>query len=143
VSPHEEIPERVRPYFGHDKVALFGDGGMPAAPPAPPGSTGRKQGEVAVRDALSKVGSSEPRPGTHPVARPVRVGFSNRMRATTERALFEASQRRTAARTGGPPPHGSAGLVWSRLFVPVWSAVPWIIKGRIVRAASGVKRYGG
>ena len=142
MSHHEEIPERVRPYFGHDKVALFGDGGMPAAPPAPPGSTARKQGEEAVRDALSKVGSPGRRPGTHPVAAPVRVGLNNRMRATTERALFEASQRRTSARTGGPAPHGSAGLFWSKLFVPVWSVVPWVIKGRIVRAASGVRRYG-
>jgi hypothetical protein len=30
----EAIPEAVRPYFGHDKVALHGAGGMPASPPA-------------------------------------------------------------------------------------------------------------
>jgi hypothetical protein len=52
----EGIPEAVRPYFGHDKVALHGSGGMPASPPAPPGSTARKAGETAVSDALSTAG---------------------------------------------------------------------------------------
>ena len=52
-----DIPEHLKEYFGHDKVALHGRGGMPAAPPAPPGSTARKAGETALADALRTAGT--------------------------------------------------------------------------------------
>ena len=60
------IPEAVREYFGHDKVAHHGRGGLPAAPPAPPGSTARKAGETALADALSRVGTPGRAPGRLP-----------------------------------------------------------------------------
>ena len=137
----EEIPESVKDYFGYDKVSIFGDGGMPAAPPAPPGSTGRKQGDVAVADALAKAGTPGLRPGARARAKAVHPTMPAKMRAQTETALFEASQRKTARQTGSPEPYGLAGAFWSKLFVPVWSLVPWAIKRRVVALTSAVKGY--
>jgi hypothetical protein len=137
----EEIPDTVRDYFGYDKVSIFGDGGMPAAPPAPPGSTARKQGDVAVADALAKAGTPGVRPGAHATKPAVHPTFNSKMRAATEEALFEASMRRTARARGGPAPYPAAGAFWRRVFVPVWSLVPWGVKRRIVNVASGVKGF--
>ena len=55
MSAHDPIPENLQEYFGHDKVAHHGRGGLPAAPPAPPGSTARKAGENAVADGAEYV----------------------------------------------------------------------------------------
>ena len=142
MSDHE-VPESVRQHFGYDKVSIFGDGGMPAAPPAPPGSTARKQGDVAVGDALAKARTPGVRPGALATKPAVHPTFNSKMRAATETALFEASMRRTARASGGPSPYPTAGAFWSRFFVPVWSRVPWAIKRRIVNAASGVRGYAG
>lgn len=137
----QEIPESVKDYFGYDKVSIFGDGGMPAAPPAPPGSTGRKQGDVAVADALAKAGTPGDRPGSQAKAKAVHPTMPAKMRAKTELALFEASQRKTAKAVGSTPPYRLAGAFWSKLFVPVWSLVPWAIKRRVVAMTSAVKGY--
>ena len=136
-----EIPESVKDYFGYDKVSIFGDGGMPAAPPAPPGSTARKQGDVAVSDAVAKAGTPGVRPGARATKRAVHPTFNSKMRAATEQALFEASMKRTARARGGIAPYPAAGVFWRRVFVPLWSPVPWAIKRRIVNAASGVKGF--
>ena len=69
MSHHEEIPESVREYLGHDKVALFGRGGRPA-PPAPPDSPARRHGELAVREALEALGTRGPQPGERPAVLP-------------------------------------------------------------------------
>ena len=66
MSAHDPIPENLQEYFGHDKVAHHGRGGLPAAPPAPPGSTARKAGENAVADGLAKAGTAGVRPGLPP-----------------------------------------------------------------------------
>lgn len=136
-----EIPERVRDYFGHDKVALFGAGGLPAAPPAPPGSPARRQGEEALRDALSKVGSREPRPGMRPAATPPRPRLPRRMRAAGERALMERSMRELGGRLGFRPPHPGAGWFWRSVFAPAYRAIPWPVKRRMVAVTSGVRRW--
>ena len=141
MSDHADIPESVREYFGHDKVALFGAGGLPAAPPAPPGSPARRQGETALADALSKVGTLGPRIGDKPVARPPKPGFSRGMRNHSERALMERSQRALAARQGRPAPHAEAAWFWRSVFAPVYSALPWGLKRRMVGVASGVKGW--
>jgi len=141
MAEHHEIPESVRPYFGHDKVALFGSGGMPAAPPAPPGSPARRQGEEALRDALSKVGSLRPRPGTHPAVVPPKPLLSRRMRASGERALMERSMRDLGARVGFRPPYAEAGWFWRTVFAPMYRAIPWGIKRRMVAMTSGVRRW--
>lgn len=138
----EQIPEAVKDYFGYDKVSVFGDGGMPAAPPAPPGSTARKQGDVAVSDAVSKAGSPGVRPGALATKPAVHPTFNSKMRAATEQALFEASMKKRVEATGGTPPYPAAGAFWRSVFVPFWSLVPWSIKRRVVNAASGVKGFG-
>ena len=89
-----EIPEHLTEYFGHDKVAHRGRGGLPAAPPAPPGSTARKAGENAVADGLAKARTPGRRPGDHPAALPPKPKLPRAMRSGGERALMEASQRR-------------------------------------------------
>jgi hypothetical protein len=140
VSDHEP-PEALREWFGHDKVALFGRGGLPAAPPAPPGSTARKAGETALADALSKVGTPGARPGQHPATLPPKPGLPRLMRSSGERALMEASMRRLGARAGTPAPHPAAGWFWRSVFAPAYSAIPWGIKRRMVAMTSGVKRW--
>ena len=141
MAERPEIPDAVREYFGHDKVALFGAGGMPAAPPAPPGSPARRQGEAALADALSRVGTPGPRIGDHPVVLPPRPALSRAMRAGTERALMEHSQRRLSARVGGPAPHAEAGWLWRAVLAPLYRCLPWGLKRRMVSAASGVKGW--
>ena len=141
MSHEPEIPEHLRPYFGHDKVAFFGSGGLPAAPPAPPGSPARRQGEAALADALSKVGSPEPRPGQKPCARPPKPKLPRLMRGSSERALMERSMRRMAPRTGAPKPHVESPLIFRGVVGPVYAVVPWTVKKRIVAMTSGVKGW--
>jgi hypothetical protein len=135
------IPERVREYFGHDRVAHHGRGGMPAAPPAPPGSTARKAGEAARADALAKVGTPGPRPGQFPAVLPPAPGVARRRRAGGERALLEASQRRYGPAAGAPAPCLHAGWLWRSLFAPAYARVPWALKRRMVAISSGVKGW--
>jgi hypothetical protein len=140
MSAHEP-PEALREWFGHDKVALFGRGGLPAAPPAPPGSTARKAGETALAQALSVVGTPGARPGQHPAALPPRPRLPRVMRSHGERALMEASMRRLGGKEGSPAPHAGAGWFWRSVFAPVYSVIPWGIKRRMVAMTSGVKRW--
>ncbi|WP_217914201.1 hypothetical protein [Miltoncostaea marina] len=142
MSAHDErIPESVREYFGHDRVAHHGRGGMPAAPPAPPGSTARKAGQNAVADALSKVGAPGRRPGDRPAVVPPRPKPPRLMRSAGERALMTASQRRFSRAARGPEPHGGAGWFWDAVFAPVYARIPWPVKRRMVSMTSGVKRW--
>lgn len=135
------VPVSLRPYFGHDKVALQGSGGMPAAPPAPPGSPARRAGETALADALSKVGTSGPRIGGQPVVRPPAPALARRMRLMGETALFAASMRDLARRQVSRPPHDPSNPLFRRVFVPVYRAIPWRLKRVMVRTASGARGY--
>jgi hypothetical protein len=136
VSHHEDIPEAVREYVGHDKVALFGRGGRPA-PAAPPDSPARRHGELAVREALAALDTPGPQPGERPAAVPPKPSMARRMRANSERALMEASMRKL----GAVEPRTHSTALWSGLFVPFWRAVPWGLKKRILSVASGVKGW--
>lgn len=136
-----EIPEALREYFGHDKVAHRGRGGLPAAPPAPPGSTARRAGENAVADGRAKAGTPGRRPGDHPAVVPPRPAMPRRMRAAGERALMERSQRRLGPAAGAPPPHRTAGLIWRSALAPLYARVPWRIKRRMVALTSGVRGW--
>lgn len=136
-----EVPEHLEQYFGYDKISLFGVGPMPAAPPAPPGTTARKAGDNAVADAVPKAGTPGVRPGARPAAAPMHPSMSARMRAKSEAALLEHSMRSAIKARGGTPPARSAGLLFGGLFAPVWSKVPWGIKKVFVSGASGVKNY--
>ena len=136
-----EVPENVTEYFGHDKVAHHGRGGLPAAPPAPPGSTARKAGENAVADGLAKAGTPGLRPGARPAKVPPKPALPRRMRSGGERALFEQSMRRLGPVTKAPPPHAAAGAFWRTAFAPVYSRIPWGLKRRMVTMTSGVKHW--
>jgi hypothetical protein len=138
-TPH--IPEAVREYFGHDKVAHHGSGGLPAAPPAPPGSTGRKAGETALADAMRVVGTPGRRPGDFPAVLPPKPQMARRMRAGGERAMLEASQRRFAPAVGQPAPHAASSWFWRSVFAPVYSVIPWALKRRMVAMGTGVKGW--
>lgn len=143
MSAHDPIPEGLEEYFGHDKVAHHGRGGLPAAPPAPPGSTARKAGQNAVADGLAKARTPGPRPGARPAVVPPRPALPRRMRAGGERALVERSMRRLGPRASAPAPHSGAGWFWSGLFAPVYAAIPWGLKRRMVAMTSGGRRWRG
>jgi len=140
VSAHE-VPDNLQEYFGHDKVAHHGRGGLPAAPPAPPGSTARKAGQNAVADGLAKAGTPGLRPGARPAKAPPRPALPRRMRAGGERALFEQTMRKLGPVAKAPPPHAAAGAFWRMAFAPVYARIPWGIKRRMVTLTSGVKRW--
>lgn len=140
MSAHE-VPENLQEYFGHDKVAHHGRGGLPAAPPAPPGSTARRAGQNAVADGLAKAGTPGLRPGARPAKVPPRPALPRRVRASGERALFEQSMRRLGPVAKAPPPHAGADALWGRVFAPVYGRIPWGIKKRMVTMTSGVRHW--
>lgn len=133
-TPHPE-------WFGHDKVAVWGPGGLPAAPPAPPGSNARNQGDRALADALSKAGTPGQRPGVRPVARAPKPQMKRRMRMDAESALFTRSMRRLAARDGAPEPRTHVKPLWRSVLGPAYALLPWAVKRRVVRLTSGVRGW--
>lgn len=132
---HPEIPDSVKEYLGHDKVALFGRGGRPA-PAAPPDSPARKHGELAVREALASIGTPN-QPGERPAATPPKPSMARKMRGRSEQALMEASM----AKLGTVPPHRHSSGFWSGVVVPVWKVIPWGLKKRLLNVASGVRGW--
>jgi hypothetical protein len=140
-AAHDPHDERLREYFGHDRVALFGAGGMPAAPPAPPGSPARRQGEAALADALSKVGTPGPRIGAKPAAPKIRPSLTGAMRARGEKALMEAGMRDSARRSGSAEPLLQSNPFWRLVFVPTYRALPWAIKRTMATTTSGVRGW--
>lgn len=141
MSTLPEVPEHMKEWFGHDKVAWMGSGGIPAAPPAPPGSNARRAGETALADALSKVGSSEPRPGMTPASPIPKPRMNRLMRLGSEQALMERSMRRYGPRIGAPAPHVESPWFFRVLVAPIYSAIPWSLKRKIVAMTSGVKGW--
>ena len=137
----ETVPDSLKPYFGHDKVALFGSGGMPAAPPAPPGSPARRQGETALADALCKVGTPGPRPGSKPAVIPPKGALPTRMRKLSEKALFEASMSEFSRRRAARGPHHGANLLFRKAVAPHYRRIPWKLKRRVVLLTSGVRGW--
>jgi len=138
---HDPSDPRLREWFGHDRVALFGAGGMPAAPPAPPGSPARKQGEAALADALSKVGTPGPRIGATPAAPKPKPTLATAMRSRGERALMEAGMRDAARLAGSAEPLGQSGLFWRMVFVPGYRMLPWAVKRTMATTTSGVRGW--
>mgnify|MGYP001313492549 CR=1 FL=1 len=137
MSHDDPYPE----YFGHDKVSLFGVGDMPAAPPAPPGSTARRSGDAAVADALSKVGSTQPRPGQKPAMAPLHPVRKQALRREAEHAMFAQSMRRLARREGAPDPATHVNVAWRTMLAPAYTRLPWGVKRRIVAVTSGVRGW--
>lgn len=71
------------------------------------------------------------------------TAFFGWLRHNSEHYLLVAAHRRLARTRGGPPPRaprGVAGNLWLRVFAPVYAAVPWSLRSRILRAMPGSHR---
>jgi hypothetical protein len=65
------------------------------------------------------------------------------LRRNSEHYLLVAAHRTLAARTGGPaprPPQGVKEIFWLKVFAPVYAALPWSVRSRIMRAMPGSHR---
>jgi hypothetical protein len=70
------------------------------------------------------------------------MAFSRWLRATSERYLMIAAQRELAVKYGVPPPRRPRGadVLWLRVYVPVYRAVPWRVRSAIMRRMPGSHR---
>jgi len=71
-------------------------------------------------------------------------GFKRRFRATTEKYLTAAAMDAMRARypeAGAKAPAFSSSFFWSRVFVPVYSRIPWGAKRKMM-ALSGMTAKG-
>ena len=123
--PTPEIPEAVREYFGHDKVALFG-ARRPARRaarrrPARPPAAGRDR----ARRRAQQGGHPRAAPRRHPGGLPPRPGLlpghARRQRAGPDGGTPSAA---FGPRRRAPAPHAEAGWFWRSVFAPVYRASP-------------------
>jgi hypothetical protein len=71
------------------------------------------------------------------------MAFSRWLRSNAEHYLLIAAQERIARQHGarGPrPPRGLREFVWLRVFAPVYRALPWPLRHRIMLAMPGSHR---
>jgi hypothetical protein len=70
------------------------------------------------------------------------MAFSRWLRATSERYLMVAAQRKLAAKYGVPPPRPPRGaeIFWLRVYVPAYHAIPWRLRSAIMRRLPGSHR---
>ena len=71
------------------------------------------------------------------------MSFYQWLRRNSEHYLLIAAHDQVARRhaTRVPrPPHGLKELFWLRLFVPVYRALPWPVRHRIMRSMPGSHR---
>ena len=71
------------------------------------------------------------------------ASFGRWLRTTSEHYLLVAAHAKLARAQGAPaprPPHGLKELFWLRLFAPVYAALPWSLRSRILRAMPGSHR---
>ena len=70
------------------------------------------------------------------------MAFSRWLRATSERYLMVAAQRKLAAKYGVPPPRPPRGaeIFWQRVYVPAYHAIPWRLRSAIMRRMPGSHR---
>jgi hypothetical protein len=70
------------------------------------------------------------------------MAFSRWLRATSERYLMVAAQRKLAAKYGVPPPRPPRGaeIFWLRVYVPAYHAIPWRVRSAIMRQMPGSHR---
>jgi hypothetical protein len=65
------------------------------------------------------------------------------LRSNSEHYLMEAAQRRLAVRYLGKasvPPLGMRSFFWRRIFVPVYTWLPWALRHSIIRGMPGSHR---
>ena len=71
------------------------------------------------------------------------AGFAGWLRTNSEHYLLVAAHR-TLARTQGSPaprkPHGVKEIFWLQIFAPVYAALPWSLRSRIMRTMPGSHR---
>ncbi|BBG04264.1 MULTISPECIES: hypothetical protein [Pseudonocardia] len=72
------------------------------------------------------------------------MGFSRWLRENSQHYLLMGAHEqlaRTRPGTRAPrPPHGPVELFWLRVFAPVYRALPWPLRHRILRAMPGSHR---
>jgi hypothetical protein len=71
------------------------------------------------------------------------MSFSRWLRSNAEHYLLIAAQDRVARQHGarGPrPPHGLREFVWLRIFAPVYRALPWRLRHKIMLTMPGSHR---
>ncbi|HWN25733.1 MAG TPA: hypothetical protein VNP37_02115 [Actinomycetospora sp.] len=73
-----------------------------------------------------------------------RPSFSRWLRENSEHYLMIDAHERLARRYSGtrPPtrPHGAVELFWRRVFAPLYRALPWPLRHRVMRAMPGSHR---
>lgn len=72
------------------------------------------------------------------------MGFSRWLRTHSEHYLMVGAHEQLARRypdaRAPRPPHGPVELLWLRVFAPVYRALPWSLRHRILRAMPGSHR---
>jgi hypothetical protein len=71
------------------------------------------------------------------------MSFSRWLRHNSEHYLLIAAQDRVAAQLGARrprPPNGLRDLFWLRFFAPVYRALPWSLRHRVMLAMPGSHR---
>lgn len=69
--------------------------------------------------------------------------FFSWLRRNSERYLLVAAHQKLARDQGAPaprPPRGLKEIFWLKVFAPIYSAIPWALRSRIMRAMPGSHR---
>jgi len=71
------------------------------------------------------------------------MSFSGWLRANSEHYLMMAAHERVAKAHGVTrprPPRGLKEIFWLRIFAPVYRALPWSLRHRVLKAMPGSHR---
>jgi len=71
------------------------------------------------------------------------ASFFGWLRENSEHYLLVAAHQKLARTQGAPAPrprHGAKEIFWLRVFAPVYAALPWPLRNRIMRAMPGSHR---
>jgi hypothetical protein len=71
------------------------------------------------------------------------ASFFGWLRSNSEHYLLIAAHQKLAKSQGSPaprPPHGAKEIFWLKIFAPVYGALPWPLRSKIMRAMPGSHR---
>ena len=70
------------------------------------------------------------------------MGLTRLVRSVSEQQLMAAAQREIAQRYGAPLPPGPRGVdrFWQRVYVPVYHALPWTLRAKVMTRMPGSHR---
>ncbi|MGQ0572768.1 MAG: hypothetical protein ACT4RN_01045 [Pseudonocardia sp.] len=71
------------------------------------------------------------------------MSFPGWLRANSEHYLLVAAHAKLARQQGTPaprPPNGLVELFWLKVFAPVYAALPWSLRSRVMQAMPGSHR---